>query len=271
MYHPTLNNSYLPKNSFDLLRVTAIDNGEVNRNAFYDQLRSYYLQNGLYDPMTSSSFYLKDWVEAMKSLYTVSHRVVEFYVSKLEPGTVPDALPIEAKNKSLVEPIEQIWLWSNLAETKPAILRDFALYGDLFIHSRISTDRQRVFQKYYSPRYVTEFQTDNRKNISSIRIDVPNGDGTYTEMWNMEGYRIWENQEAGVGAEEKQMGNPDITGTLASLGIDFVPFTHARFQDIGESREWAVSFMQWIRLTKRTAWRPACTRCYSVTTRLCLW
>ena len=229
-----------PLVDFAQLRSQAVAGATTlgDRLAFLEQLKSYFLSNGLYDPSTSMAHYLGGWSEAMKSLTTCANRVVEFYVGKLEPGMIPEAMPIITDYPVIVEPIQQIWAWSSFATNKPVVLREYALYGDMFIQSRVSADRKRVYHKYYAPMYVTDFTEDIRKNITYIRVDIPNGKTTYTEIWDGDGYRIWNDQPYGQGADEQFMGDPDQADTLASLGIDFIPFAHAKFRDIGQ--DWGV-------------------------------
>lgn len=209
--------------------------GQWDQAGWYAKLWQYYHQNGLYDPQAALDNYLATWNESMKSLRTCGNRVVEFYVSKLEPGTLPDAMPIVAENESIIEPIQRVWLWSNLGQKKPVVIRMFALLGDIFIQSCVNETRTRVYQQYHSPEYVTSFEEDDRGNLSYIRLDIPNGKMTHIEIWDSDGYRVWES-ERGSGTEEKYLGTPDDSGTLAELGIDFLPFAHAKFRDVGQDR-----------------------------------
>lgn len=204
-----------------------------NRQAFYKKLRAYYLSNGLYDSQTSQDYYLGYWDESMKSLRTCGNRVVEFYVAKLEPGAVPDALPILAANEAIVAPIQRVWAWSNLAQRKPAIIRGYALSGDVFIKVSANATGDQVHQQFFDPQYVVDFREDELGMISYIRLDVPAGKMTHTEIWTMAGYQTFSHRY-GLGADARFLGDPTTEGTLEDLGIDFIPFTHARFRDIGE-------------------------------------
>src|SRR5688572_22777452 len=99
----------------------------------YRILRAYYVSNSLYDVLRDILRRQAIWSEALKPIKNPAYRVVEFYPSHLWPGTLPDALPIVAKKKAIVKPIQQVWTWSNWGAKKQVAARHLALYGDLFI------------------------------------------------------------------------------------------------------------------------------------------
>jgi hypothetical protein len=220
--------------SFLRLNPSTLDNTVGGRLAFLSKLRGYYMQNGLYDTQASQDYYLNTWNESMKPLRDCAHRVVEFYVSKVEPGTPTTSMPIIAKNGRIVEPILQVWRWSNFDAQKSVIIREFAMYGDTFIKTEVNSDRTRVYHQYFPPSYVTDFKEDKRGNISYLRLDIPNGELTHTEIWTETGYAVYEHKY-GVGVDKDYLGDPVEVNDLSAMGIDFIPFTHARFKDIGDN------------------------------------
>lgn len=212
---------------------------ENNLIGFYDMLLGYYLENGMYTPQITQDYYLGVWDEAMKPLRDCANRSVEFFVSKLEPGTIPNAMPILTENNRIIDPIQQIWLWSNFAQNKALVIRMFSLYGDIFIKSVGDLAGKKVYHQYLEPRYVTDFSEDRRGNIVAIRMDIPSSKGnmkaTYTEIWDLGGYRTYLHA-MGSGSAENLLGSPVDFATLGELGIDFVPFAHGKFRDIGQKR-----------------------------------
>jgi hypothetical protein len=210
----------------------------------YQLLDGYYLNNGLYDVVAQALYEASIWKEGLKGLRNPAYRVVEFYVAHLWPGTLPEALPIKTDNARIIEPIQQIWRWSNWATRKQLAARQVAKYGDEFIKT-VSTGDQ-VYLQLIEPGYVTEFETDHRDFITYIHVDIPqtrrNDDGkieayTHTEVWdkNASLYRRWEHDK-GPGAGLGTLGPAKETRELSNFGIDFVPFVQAKFKDIGEDR-----------------------------------
>lgn len=228
------------------LRLTALAPvfQEMHPRELYKLLDGYYLNNGLYDNLAEALYEASVWKEALKGLRNPAYRVVEFYVAHLWPGTLPEALPIKTDNDRIVEPIQQIWRWSNWTARKQVAARQVAKYGDLFIKA-VSTGEQ-VYLQLIEPGYVTDFETDHRDFVTYIQVDIPqerrNADGeiegyTHTEVWDKEAgtYRRWEHEE-GIGAALTKLGPSQETKSLAEFGIDFVPFVQAKFKDIGEDR-----------------------------------
>lgn len=69
----------------------------------YHLLMAYYESNGLYDDLSRNLFNVGQISPAMKSLRNPAYRIVEFYASKVWPGTLPSALPIVADRVSIVQ------------------------------------------------------------------------------------------------------------------------------------------------------------------------
>jgi hypothetical protein len=177
--------------------------------------------------------------EDVKPLRVTVNRSVEFYVSKILSGE----LKVSTQNKSVKESIESIWKWSNFNSQKNIFSRYLALTGNLFV--KVVNDDSKVWFENIDPKFVTDFSSDSRGYLQTIRIDVPitveGKNLTNTEYWekNEEGgyYAIWTHTQD-ENAELENLGEPLDTGFLAELGIDFIPIVHVRFKDIGE--KWGV-------------------------------
>jgi len=205
-----------------------------NHIARYDQLKAYYDQNGLYNSLQSANYYLNTWHESMKPLRNPANRSVEFFADRIIPGTLPGDLPIVTENTQIIDPIHQIWKWSNLNSKKAPESRNFAIYGDMFIHPTPNNDMTQVYLQFVDPRCVTDWKCDNRGYITNIRIDMPLGDGkTHIEVWDLFTHKIWETT-MNAGTPLGLMGDAQMTIPISDYGIDFVPFVQSKFRDIGE-------------------------------------
>lgn len=216
---------------------------------FYTILDIYYSNNDLYDNLRSMAIAGVVDEDAIAGLRNPAHRIVEFYSKKLWPGTLPNALPILAKNERIVAPIHQVWQWSNFTSVKQILAREAALYGDCFLKVATINDVEQTAKTVYfqriDPKFVTTFQRDARQNITMIRLDIPvyaNPEEevdirvrTRTEVWDKQQVRIWLH-EKGENVLLRNLGFPDEAYPLAAFGIDFVPFVHAPFLDIGDLR-----------------------------------
>jgi hypothetical protein len=217
--------------------------------AMYMMLELYYYNNGMYDAIQQELYAQAIWTPGMKGLHNPSHRVVEFYPAKIWPGALPGALPIISDNQAIVEPIQQAWKWSNWGAKKQMAARWFALYGDWFVkvvaHLNENGETDRVYLQQIKPQYVTEFKEDERGFLVFIRLDIPQVSRdkkdpqpyTHTEVWDKASgtYRVWKNKY-GADARLEQLGEPVVSKEIAEFGIDFVPFVHAMFQDVGDER-----------------------------------
>lgn len=222
---------------------------EATAAEIYRALELYYLNNGLYDIVAQAAHEGAIWTEAMKPMRNPANRAVEFYVSKLWPGDLPGALPIVTKNKAIVDPIHQVWRWSNWAVKKQLAARWLANFGDMFI--KVPTDEDaagnstRVYFQLIKPELVTDFDADDRGILQYIRMDIPRtrrvGDKTkaylYTEVWDKPAglYRVWEH-DRGPNTPLDQLPPPVNVAPIESFGIDFIPIVHAKFRDIGDKR-----------------------------------
>jgi hypothetical protein len=209
----------------------------------YEILRAYYLNNGLYETVQLALREGGVWHEAMRALRNPAFRVAEFYVAKLWPGPLADALPIVADNAAILAPIRQVWAWSNWGAQKQVAARWLAMYGDLFVKVVEAGDRSRVYFELVDPRCVTDFDANERGYLTYVRLDVPQsrreGDRvvrfTHTEVWTKDDFRLWAH-DRGPGESIERLGDPKEWKPLADFGIDFVPFVHAKLRDVGEKR-----------------------------------
>lgn len=212
----------------------------------YELLRALYLSNGLYDSLTSALYNLvpRQVTEPLKPLRNPTYRVVEFYVSHVWPGNLPEALPIVTDNQAIVPAIEQLWKWSNWGRQKQLASRNLAMLGDLFIKVVRTIDEQQVYFQLIDAEHVTDFTEDHRGYLTMIRVDTPvdplpgdpGTDWTHTEVWDKaeQTRRIWRHREGDAPLD--QLGRPDEITPMASMGVTFVPFVHVKFRDVGDDR-----------------------------------
>lgn len=215
----------------------------------YNYLRAYVLNNGLYDVIRAHFTGLGMPKESLRPLRNPAFRVVSFYSAKLWPGTLPSALPIETDNQRIIEPIEQIWQWSNWNNEKQAVARLFPTYGDLFLKIATKSDGSRVNRVYLQnlePQTVTDFSSDERGYLTYVRIDVPQtrrkADGKtepylLTEVWDKASmtFRRWEHTKSAQ-ASLDQLGRPADEQPFGAFGIDFIPVVWQPFVHIGDER-----------------------------------
>lgn len=218
----------------------------------YALLKAYYQNNALYEQV--STYYAtqepRTWQEALKPLRNPTYRCVEVYVAKLWGGPLDVALPIRTENERIIEPIEQIWKWSNWGSRKQRAARWLALYGDLFIKVAQPTDVRgnfapRVYFDLLDPQYVTDFDKDERGFLTYARIDVPRTrrvrdkveSFTHTEVWDKRDgtYTLWEH-DRGADEDTARLGTPTQELAIRSFGIDFIPIVHIMLRDVGEDR-----------------------------------
>jgi hypothetical protein len=217
--------------------------GEID---LYRVLRAYYYSNGLYTELRDVLRRQGVAAEALKPLRNPTYRTVEFHAGHLWPGTLPAALPIETDNPDIIEPIQQVWTWSNWASTKQVAARHLALYGDMFLKVAQTEDGARAYLQALEPEYVTDFDSDERDYLTYVRIDVPmvrrHADGTTTvyqhvEVWDKQTgrFKVWEHTDQ-PNTPTEELGTPMRDEAIESFGIDFIPIVHAKFADIGEDR-----------------------------------
>ena len=213
---------------------------------FEDMLEAYYMNNGLYDAIQAYMGANDIWTPGMQPLYNPAHRAVEFHVSHLWPGALDRAFRLICEDEQVESAIKQVLKWSNWESKKQLAARWYAEFGTMFIKVPVRKESQQVRLQVIKSRYVTEFETDSSDFITFIRIDSQksrlNQAGqpeTYmrTEVWNKaeNSYRVFEHRFS-RNTPLSQLGNPVEQSEITKFGIDFIPFVHAKFKDIGEPR-----------------------------------
>lgn len=224
------------------LRVSAAGlASELPDREVYKLLWSYYLNNGLYDELRLAGYFLEE--AELKELRNPAQRVVKFYADTIWPGKLPNALPLEVEgNEAIVEPIHQLWKWSNWGEQKQVLARLSAVFGEMYLRVATNEEIDRVFLQLIKPEFVSERDLDERGNITYLRMDSPqsrreatskNKFFTRTEVWDRERRRVWEHDK-GLEVDLPNLGRPTQEYNLAATwGIDFVPFVCAKHLSIG--------------------------------------
>ena len=219
---------------------------------FYQQLKSYAANNGLYDTINNELQATRISWKDVKPLRNPTNRVVEFYAALLWPGhDLAVAMPIIARNDAILDPIAQIQKWSNFAINKQMVARQFATLGDMFIKCNTLLDANgdvtAVYQSFLDPTYVSEIETDQRGFLTYLRMDIPqyeeddNGmekQTVYTEVWDKatQTWRIWEH-EKGLDKKLERLGPPTRSGTFQeSFGGDYIPIVYQEFRKDGNGR-----------------------------------
>lgn len=217
---------------------------------FEDMLEAYYMNNGLYDAIQEYMDENSLWTPGMQALYNPAFRAVEFHVAHLWPGKLSRAFRIQSENKKLEAAINKIWKWSNFEAKKQLAARWFAEFGTLFIKSYVKKNSkgiaEKVAQQVIKPRYVTDFEVDSSDFITYIRTDAQKvrmganeRPETYmrTEVWSKKKnlHVVYEHRYS-RNTPLSQLGSPIEQSQISDYGIDFIPFVHAKFTDIGEPR-----------------------------------
>lgn len=199
----------------------------------YDYNPLYEVLYGLYNNDTAI---VED--DTTRRLRTVVNRSVEFYASKMLPGS--EIKVVSEGSPEVQTAIEQVIKDSNIGNNKTPMVRGFAMLGDSFI--RVRGDKQKTYLEDLSPFYVTDFEEDSRGFLTYIRVDIPTlaDDDTpanYTEEWDLEAqtYRSWLGQSSRA-TPIRELGQPKVESSLSEYGTDFIPIVHTKFKDIGETR-----------------------------------
>lgn len=208
---------------------------ESNVVEWFDMCERYYENVSLYNDLVQLARLSGKSGSELHGLRNPVFRTTEFYASTVWPGPIDEALPIETENPLIVEPIQQVWTWSNWAEQKQVAVRRAAYSGSLFLKIE-TTDDGRPYIYCLKPQLVSGWQCDKRGFLTNIRIDTPTvvTIGTSptvrvkTEIWDLSGVRIYENTTGATA-----LGEPTESRTLEEFGIDFIPIVYAKFRDIG--------------------------------------
>lgn len=226
----------------------------------YELAWAYYRSNNLYQSINEALGYVATAGQIPKPLRNPVFRCVEFHATHLWPGDLPDSLPMETESDAVTAAVHQIWAWSNWQQRKQVAARWYAMFGDLILkvatknvevfddpgaEEPSGTSITRVYLQLIDPRDLTEFEKDERGFFTSLRLDVPAGTNTagqplfHTEFWDKLSYRFYLHTKS-RGEPESQLGAPVSEGYLDDIapGMDFVPFTHAKFHDAGTERGW---------------------------------
>jgi hypothetical protein len=203
-------------------------------------IEAYYENNLLYDGENASSYWNDEWFEAMKPLRTPVNRSVDFFAAKLLMGTPK----ITVSNTTVEQAVRDFLKWSNFEGNKRAMLRKFAIQGNLFVKLNLSDDGRKIYQEAIDGKNVTDFEADTRGFLKWIRIDVPLETGeTFTEYWTVEdgfnGYVSTWTHRRGTGVKLENLGDPNTFMFLYEMGTDFIPIVFAKFKDVG--KKWGVS------------------------------
>lgn len=205
----------------------------------YELLRSMYWSD-IYEDLNQSMSQVAN--AQVHPIRNPTYRIIEFYARHLWPGRLPDALPIETENPRLPEAVHLLWQWSNWTQRKQVMAREYPLLGDSFIKVAMRDDGLRVFLQIINPAHVIDFEVDERENITMIHLQTPlyhdrNGVTMYdVEFWSKEEevMRTW--RTTNPSPDLTVLGAADEEVPLQSMGIDFVPFVHAKFRDVGQKR-----------------------------------
>lgn len=229
------------------INVAAAESTELPASERYALQRAYYANNALYESIQRMLYRVGADPVAIRGLRNPAYRIVTFYEDLLWPGRLPEALPIipDETNSAIIDPIHQIWKWSNWGTKKQVYALWLAMLGDVFIEVVRSSDGGIVYFHLLDPALVTDFETDPRGNVIWLRTDVLVRQGTrrdsrliwHTEVWSKadQSKRVWEHSD-GPDAEIEDLGEPIETQPFGPMGIDFVPIVYVPFKDVGEGR-----------------------------------
>jgi hypothetical protein len=217
----------------------------------YALLKAYYYNNSLYDRMTTLLGSVGEATSEIKGLRNPAFRTVEFYVGHVWNGEL--TIDPESTTDTLITDMNTIWDWCNWKQRKSLAVRWCSLYGDLFI--KVVRD---------DPGNHVGFQLINPETVSLIKRDVLHGDVTYiridtpieteidaqtgfrtdlkvrmhTEEWDLkkDTFKLWEHDK-NVTTVTGKLGTPIESARISEeFGIDFLPFVHVMFRDVGENR-----------------------------------
>jgi hypothetical protein len=191
-----------------------------------------YWVNGVYYPNANTDDRSREWQRRIKPLREVTGRAVDFFALKMLPGEIS----IDTDQDPLKAAVEQVLKWSNFEEKKKLYLTDLALTGDLFL--KVNSTMNKVFFTFVPPEDVSVFNEDWRGYLTDIRIEyeIEDENGaliTYTEFWNKEYFAVWQHN-LGKGRPLEDLGTPLIYEMLSQYRLDFCPFVHIKFKDIGQ-------------------------------------
>lgn len=233
-------------------------------------------------------------VGGLKLIDNPAYQSVEFYPAHLFPGSLSEALPIRLPQDETPEPepgtqeelevvpeqpgepdtgealrgaIRQVWIWSRWESEKQVYARWLARDGEAWLQAATREDESGTVTRSYIQMIdvmnVSEFEEDERGNLTWLRLDVPleDDDGQvwwHTEVWDKaeDLHRVWIHR-LGPDADLEALGDPnplsesgrdpetgqlvleetgEVDETITSLGFDFVPYVRVPFIDDGGER-----------------------------------
>lgn len=249
------------RGAFSVLSSTGSERQSDPLKAHYDLLESHYLNSGVYSRLAQAAIENVERTDlvALRSLRNPANRVVEFYAAKIRVDRLLDHIEFgdEAKSRSdaVVSALTRVDTASNWEQEGRVSLRQYTWAGDLFLKvssketSAAQSSLASVYRERIDPRYVTDFDKDERGYFTYLRIDVPktrrldDGDTdsyTQTEVWSkLTGlYEIYERTDEALSepVERLALSSAPAPGTDGFTGYDFIPVVHIKFRDVGAAR-----------------------------------
>jgi hypothetical protein len=235
-------------------RRTRLDAAE--QRDIYAVLRAFYLNSDLYEYLRSERFMVTANTPNLKPLRNPIPAAIDFFSVKSWPEPLELTSPRETTDETsettdpVLAAIEQVWQWSNWPRRREMVAHCAALYGECYLKVVADPIRGRVWFEVIEPQYVQDFEDDERDYLTWLRLDVPKCDinretgetreYTRTEVWSKDDgtYRVWHTDGDQYGKPLNSLGAVRVeeSGTLAELGIDFLPFIRIVFKDVGQKR-----------------------------------
>lgn len=245
-------------------RATSQDGQEPDLYQHYGALDAR-LENADYKEITEL---LKDTglipkgYEAIVSLRNAVPRVVEVYAANILEEDLLEHLELPEGSSGNVEALKPLLKKVyDAAEWQEEARRAFPGHGELW-HKAVGVPdpdpaKRRVYPQIIDPRYVTDFDEDERGYLTYLRIDVPQerrkADGEvepylYVEVWDKARatFAVYEGDEDATPGEDLDELTPKQRMTLGNApngdgerftGFDFIPVVHYRFKrQLGRKR-----------------------------------
>ncbi len=232
---------YLPRATTSLAKV-------MTWPEQYAMLDAYYTNNNLYETLYAAFSQYGFNNESIRGLRNPTNAVIAFYAAKLWSGRLDDVFDIETDNQAIIEPIKQVWEWSNWQTKKQEVARTFPKLGDMFLKvstklNEFSNSISRVYIESLPPQSVTKMDVDERGYLTYLRLDTPFVDKeektwTSTEVWNKETvtYTKWKHDRPST-TKVKDLPQPEIElDFIQAWGGDFIPVVWQGFRQTGGER-----------------------------------
>jgi hypothetical protein len=172
--------------------------------------------------------------DKIRALENPAAQAVEFHQMHVFPGSLEEAFPIELEPD---DPL-RVAAYRILRDGRFGIQKDYAVEttatcGDVFFQARLTDSGKAVYPDVVDPDFVTEFEEDNRGNLTYVRLDwedLESDSGeTFTEIFSKENdfYSLW-HHNLGLSVETERILEETPIGPypvkMSSFGHDFVPF-----------------------------------------------